>query len=579
MEEPKRKRNQRKNQKKEPKEKPIPIEYKCPICRKVHTRNEICPIVDAKLNNSKPEDRVHIFGNILLECIKRNVRYQEILEEIAYLDTIYSNEYRRGFNADLMINYFASALNCSPSLFLKKAKKTNEEYAERLEVDYQGKWKIIKDDSNKTVCIIMPVELIDNQECIEKITKMQINGRISKYKVSISYLCLCKEKIKNTWIYTLKLTDGSVDNSLFLDTQEEFMRNNYLQDRFKTFYHMMDIDDPHADFTLAVDVNGALKDFFEDNIDTYWTEIAECIPLTDTRFPIWIEKLSKATKQGLIEWRKIDVTFYSGSYKDKEIEITLKEKEWTTSSDCLYIRFEWDFAICFSNLTEDDDIYHSSKHIEVAEIRELVDKIEKSIIVLNDEKRLEKLQEKRLKYSDIAAVTYSMICKENNHTIIPYKGLVPILDKENKEQLYEIYVGYCKECNCFYMFRNDFDKMLEVGKPLCKVIRIDRGEKLEDSDKGFQYRSESVLHVLGYNVRANNNLTQEQRQQILLNAIEQDLLQAHEILDFLNWLVKINTSKRGYSSAIDKWRTDIEYIKNTALENADSTTVSTIYVK
>lgn len=121
--------------------------------------------------------------------------------------------------------------------------------------------------------------------------------------------------------------------------------------------------------------------------------------------------------------------------------------------------------------------------------------------------------------------------------------------------------------------------MLEVGKPLCKVIRIDRGENLEDSDKGFQYRSESILHVLGYNVRANNNLTQEQRQQILLNAIEQNLLQAHEILDFLNWLVKLNTSKRGYSSAIDKWKTDIEYIKNTALKNADSTTISAIYVK
>ena len=141
-------------------------------------------------------------------------------------------------------------------------------------------------------------------------------------------------------------------------------------------------------------------------------------------------------------------------------------------------------------------------------------------------------------------------------------------------------MGYCKGCKRFYMFESDYEKMLKEGKPLCRVIRLDKNEPDKPNfDVGFKYKSESVLHALGYNVRANSNLSTGQRQKILVDAMEKELLQVHEILDFLNWLVRVNESKKGHSKAVSKWKEDIEFIKSIALKTEQTTHISTIYVK
>lgn len=475
----------------------------------------------------------------------------------------------RMLNTDLMVNYFAVALDCSPMSFFKKAEETNEEYASLLDVDYSSEWELIKKVSGKTECVIMPVEIKGNPEILKK--RCVFNNSLLGWPGDEPYLSLCKEKNGHSWEYTLKLNEAAINlNAYDAGYQKRFGKN----------YLMCDMNGSDRDFTLAIDKNGKLKDFFEKNIYVYWTKIAEMIPVSDVRFHIWIGKLTKATQQGLIGWRKSEygVTYY-GDYADKKIEIDLPQDS-ISRKDTLYIRFTWDYVVGFTILTEKELTGPSNTDGVIEELRELSAEIEKSIKIHEEGSRINVLPQKELEYSDVIAVTNSMICKESHHIVIPYKGLVPFLNKENEIVTYTIYVGYCKGCKRFYMFESDFEKMHKEGKPLCRVIRLDKNEPDKDNfDVDFKYKSESVLHALGYNVRANNNLSTGQRQKILIDAVEKELLQVHEILDFLNWLVRVNESKKGHSKAVSKRKEDIEFIKSIALKTEQTTHISTIYVK
>lgn len=222
----------------------------------------------------------------------------------------------------------------------------------------------------------------------------------------------------------------------------------------------------------------------------------------------------------------------------------------------------------------------SDQNNTVKELRELTIKIEKSIEIRKNNSKINDLPQRKIEYSDAVTVSNSIICKCDYSTITPYKGLVPFLNNENTLVTYTVYVGYCEACKRFYMFVSDFMQMLKEGKPLCRIIRLDKVEI--DDEKlvvGFKYKSESILHALGYNVCVKNNLNNKERQKILADAIEHNLLQAHEILEFLNWLVKLKDNQSKYANAVSLWKQDIAFVQKYMLSTADTMKVSSIIVK
>lgn len=110
--------------------------------------------------------------------------------------------------------------------------------------------------------------------------------------------------------------------------------------------------------------------------------------------------------------------------------------------------------------------------------------------------------------------------------------------------------------------------MIKKGKPLCAVYH----EELLDEKKSctpFRYKSQSVLNAMGYSVGMENALSSNERQKILVEALQSDLFDIHDLLDFLNWLIRTRDTQTKYRNAVSKWREDAKFVENYDKSNRD----------
>lgn len=92
--------------------------------------------------------------------------------------------------------------------------------------------------------------------------------------------------------------------------------------------------------------------------------------------------------------------------------------------------------------------------------------------------------------------------------------------------------------------------------------------KLQD----FNAASESLLMQNGYNVKANNGLTDVQRQVILQNIMDNKILTPHRISSYLDMFIAQKGNMPQYKEAILKWEKDRSFVldyKNGAKRNVD----------
>ena len=83
---------------------------------------------------------------------------------------------------------------------------------------------------------------------------------------------------------------------------------------------------------------------------------------------------------------------------------------------------------------------------------------------------------------------------------------------------------------------------------------------------------------MGYTVKANSSLSAAERRNILLKAISNKLLTTDEIISFLNWLIVSRKGRSSYETAVDKWTSDMIFLKNYKSQNRKSMEVKTIRI-
>jgi hypothetical protein len=359
---------------------------------------------------------------------------------------------------------------------------------------------------------------------------------------------------------------------------------------------------------LASEENGKLKDFFEKEFDNRWTEnqlVKECT-YDDSRFDLWMEHLEKATSDHLLDWRGYEHHF-STRYDNTDIEIEIDMN--SSGDDCayLYVRNQaGGLGIRFGHKTIEtisfkefvEKSYNSSlnnKEEENANKKEkaepryisksglriiaLARQIEKQIEYRKDNNLYSGLTKREIKHTDVIVTTQSMICHKKQHMITPLRGIVQLLTTQNEQVSYEIYVGFCVECNHYYVFKSDFDEMIKIGKPLCAVYQesIDGDEK--QTYGSFRYKSQSVLNAMGYTVGMNDDLSATERQEILSKALQSKLIEIHDLLKFLNWLIRTRETQIKYRTAVSKWKEDVKFVEEYEKDMRDEIIVDSITVK
>ena len=152
-------------------------------------------------------------------------------------------------------------------------------------------------------------------------------------------------------------------------------------------------------------------------------------------------------------------------------------------------------------------------------------------------------------------------CTNNKHNIIDLNAIVRIAQPDGKVSTCDIPAAYCKECNTYFVLKKDYKTAKSRGKILCPIIDLTHEGEMKNKGKNLS-SSESRIHQLGYNVQRGSHYTNEQRQLILANIIENTNISKHEIESCIIRPMTQHKTQPNYSDAVLAWKQDLEFVKN-----------------
>ena len=283
---------------------------------------------------------------------------------------------------------------------------------------------------------------------------------------------------------------------------------------------------------------------------------------------------------------------YITTYGNSEIEIQIAHDDPNAYSD--YIFYRKIFSDCIFINENDRKMYHYDKTsfdsvtVDNFDIRDkklprivkipMIRKLEFAISQWNklrqNQDYIDAYYKKTIKRSDVLSVTYSFVCTKKGHKVTPYCGLIKLINPEGEEIEEKVYLGYCRDCDVFYIFARDYGYICKNGKPQCKVI--DASTKKVLSDVAFEFNSKSILSEIGYNVQASSGLNDEERQDILKKAISEKIISENEILNLLELQIHLHSGDAKYRNAIEKWKKDSDFVKSYGIESGRTKRISSI---
>lgn len=166
-----------------------------------------------------------------------------------------------------------------------------------------------------------------------------------------------------------------------------------------------------------------------------------------------------------------------------------------------------------------------------------------------------------IKTGDIVVRTTILRCIKKDHPFEDVTICVNILDKDCKLKQRKMPGYFCRECNQYYMLKEDFKKMTYHGCILCKIVERDFFTQGNKTDFSSTFKKESDLHMRGYNVKEDSQLSQEQRQRLLEILVDEKIMWKAEICDFLDSIIRLNRKNPYMAQAIEKWTADRNHIR------------------
>lgn len=151
-------------------------------------------------------------------------------------------------------------------------------------------------------------------------------------------------------------------------------------------------------------------------------------------------------------------------------------------------------------------------------------------------------------------------CRHNNHRLQNIDGLINILDKDGKIHEAHVPAGYCPNCNLFIIMEYNYQYLRFRGTLLCRISDEATYLSGKSSSNGMQLAQESILKQYGYNVSQQENLTAASRQAILSILVDNNVLTKNEIISYLDFFINQRKHRKNYEYAIDKWKSDREFI-------------------
>ena len=173
-------------------------------------------------------------------------------------------------------------------------------------------------------------------------------------------------------------------------------------------------------------------------------------------------------------------------------------------------------------------------------------------------------------------------CAKDNHDTCIRNALIYILDNTTYEIVPEtVPLLYCKTCNIYYMYEDQYNTLSKKGKILCRIYNLKQWQEGYTSDDFFgKLNMESVFKICGYSVSSNSSIPDQARQNLLSFLIDRKIVSLAQTLNFLHWLIDNRKDSVRMQNAVKKWKSDLKYITEKYRDNKSGTiTVESIIRK
>lgn len=152
---------------------------------------------------------------------------------------------------------------------------------------------------------------------------------------------------------------------------------------------------------------------------------------------------------------------------------------------------------------------------------------------------------------------------KHGHMLTRVTALVNVLPRRGGDiHPVQVRAYWCPKCNQYFLLEDDYLALKRKGIICCRVIEQEAYLKDSEPARDIQLAQVSIIHSYGYNVRADNGLTELDRQDILAFLIENHIQTAQEIAGHLEWCIDYMGRSPSRAAACAKWQADLEYVRN-----------------
>jgi len=81
-------------------------------------------------------------------------------------------------------------------------------------------------------------------------------------------------------------------------------------------------------------------------------------------------------------------------------------------------------------------------------------------------------------------------------------------------------------------------------------------------DPNYGLQEKSILKEYGYNVDSKEDLSDNERRNILSFIIENEILSPERIVGYLEWFIRRSGNRRNMEDAVEKWERDVSYVRS-----------------
>lgn len=169
------------------------------------------------------------------------------------------------------------------------------------------------------------------------------------------------------------------------------------------------------------------------------------------------------------------------------------------------------------------------------------------------------------KYGTVDVYLYyklTNMCARKNHYTEPVTLHTCFIN--NQSVLVSVNAYYCRMCNKYYVNHEAIKKYIELGNIPKFNYKVYDEDDIKDN-----LRQTSKLMLYGYNVRQ-NGMTSKERQKLLANLIDLNLMSKQEIIRDIQFKIEFNGSKCGNELARIKWEEDIQFVSRYTNGNRNS---------